>query len=170
MYKEFTVFDIPIYLMSESEYNQKISEDCEKASKKIVCSENVFLGEKTHCITNIKKNFPWRYNQLVGALRIAISNEESIELRLYFVDKMKIRYNSREKHVIKECYIPDLRLKKDLQFSTDEELKKSLKKKIDFIIDNYVNNGSHKYFVDTEVFDNLLCHIDLLNLVAEMNS
>ena len=171
MLKEYTIFDIPIYLMSESDYDKKINKECEEYCSKIIQRHNKnWHGEISHCLSEIKSFRPWRYNQIVGAIRISITNDECIELRLYFVDKKKINYNSKVKHMIKNCYISDLRVKHALSYRTNEALIEQLNSFIDYIIKNYVNNGSHIYFVDLELYNNLICKIDLRNLVVAMNS
>lgn len=170
MLKELTIFDIPIYSMSECSYEKRISRLCEGQSRKCAQSEDDFLALRYHYISSMKSDSPWRYNQIVGALRITITNDENIELRLFFIDKQRIKYFSKTKHIIKNRYISDLRIKNVLtKYRTDRELKNKLNDLIEHAIKTYVNNDSHKYFVDTEIYDNLLKHINLRKLVLEMN-
>ncbi len=169
MLKEYTIFDIPIYLMSESSYESRIARQCERQSRECTKSDKDFQGVKYHCISETKSGFPWRYNQIVGSLRIIVTNDENIELKLYLIDEKKIKYRSKVKHMIKDSHISDLRIKNALtQYSTDKELKSRLNDLIEQTIRNYVNSSSHVYFVDMEIFDNLIQHINLRKLVMEM--
>lgn len=170
MYDDVTIFDIPIYLMSEVKYEDRINKQSEEYSRVWARSEKELDGYKSEYISNIKHSYPWRYNLVVGALRIAISREESIELRLYFVKEKRLRFGSKVKHMIIDSYSKDLRVKKALQCRTDQELKERLSDLIDYTIKTHVNNRSHKYYVDMEIYNNLIEHINLRNLVMEINS
>lgn len=171
MLEELTIFDIPIYLMSEHLYEKRIEEICEVQSQNYSRTEIDYFEEKTWCISNHNSGFPWRYNLIVGSIKITISNEESIELELYFIDEKWVKPESKQKHIIKKVHINDLRIKNILTLNyTDEELKKRLNEKLNFIIKNFVNNRSHKYYVDLEIYNNLIKYINLKNLVLEMNA
>ncbi len=170
MYKEYTIFDMPIYLLSEAEYHNKTSKKCENYSSKSARNITEFYGMMGQCISDGHKYNPWRYNLIVGAIRISITDDECIELKLYFIEEKKTKYNSKTKHIIKDCCLPDRRVKKVLSYKTDGELKKQLQYLIDDTIKNYVNNGSHKYFVDLESYNNLIQHIDLKKIVKKINS
>ena len=62
---DITVFDIPIYLISERKYNNKITKRCETDIRKLARSEDEYRGELSHCISSYKSIYPWRYNLIV---------------------------------------------------------------------------------------------------------
>ena len=75
MINEITIFDIPIYYMDLNSYETSIAKQCEDQCGKYARSESEYLGEQAHCISMHKSDHPWRYNQIVGAIRISITND-----------------------------------------------------------------------------------------------
>lgn len=152
------IFDIPIYALSRKQLQKKYDKYMDKQAKifQLDCESDVN--------TNYNYIYPancWQFNHIVGYISISC-DEKNLDIKLYLPYKPLERYiwHSKQKILLRDSmlngqhiYIPNYR--------TNEEI---LARLDDMLTDIICNNVPSRFFVDTEIYENIKGMIDFQNI------
>ena len=148
-----TLFELPIYRVSEEQYYKSFSEHYEKRK---IPHNNLLYEESLN--QNLRKDFggDWKYNEIVGYLRFYKYVDYSIYINCFYykVNKKRIT-KTRTKQFIP---IDDTLYKIIIIYLYDNQ---QIAKKITEMVDWCSTLPAvHKRYIDREIFDNTVNCID----------
>ena len=148
-----TLFELPIYRVSEEQYYKSFSEHYEKRK---IPHNNLLYEESLN--QNLRKDLggDWKYNEIVGYLRFYKYVDYSIYINCFYykVNKKRIT-KTRTKQFIP---IDDTLYKIIIIYSYDNQ---QIAKKITEMVDWCSTLPAvHKRYIDREIFDNTVNCID----------
>lgn len=164
MNSEKRILEIPIYSLKNEELNKKIKKREDKEFKDYKCGINdnktqEYLKNKYVDYNN------WRYNYIIGYI-VVIITENGIEFK-YYKDKRK-RYNicTNKKYYIINQYMGsnNIRIKDELNTLSNLDIADKVEEKIKEIKKDMFEA---KYYLDLEVFDNIIKLINFKNFWEE---
>ncbi len=147
MLKEKNLFKIPVYKISEEEYYEKMANYIAKNNP----------DDNPQFEHHLRKKFggDWEYNEIVGHIKIYIIGTK-IKCEYWETDK-KVRVGSRTKTFIK---ISDRYCESQIfKWQSNDELKSVIIECIEQV-KKIVTTRIKTAYVDTEIFDILVEHID----------
>ena len=143
MKQQNTIFEIPIYSMSEKEFNE-ILKQCKK-------TEIIFYPAEI-----------WKYNQIIGYIEVNVKKEK-IDIDIHCTLDKKICATSKTKHLIQKLQ------KKidsfDITEMDNEAIKNEIKKWLDETIKEELNK---RFYIDKNVFNNVIEYIDIRKMADEL--
>ncbi len=159
MYK-YKLFEIPVYSMSEEEYEIRVKKLIKRALKRMKRSENSDLD-----IYYRKKynNRPWLYNEIIGYIVISYKSQ-CIWFDYLEIDNKKMCVNREKRTYIKDRRIPGYHFG-NLDSFDDNALKSEINKYVNAIKKEYAD--SPKY-VDKKLFELQLKNIDIRKMINEV--
>lgn len=154
-----TIFEIPIYSMTEKSFNSKW--------EKIKQEEYNYVSKGKELNPEYKRildehNFPmcvWKYNQIIGYIVISIQNKD-IVFDIYCCTEKRYMAKSKSKKFIKNWYI------NGMHFLSTPLSEKEIKEKIlEYlkIIENEELNS--KFYIDYSTFNNIFSYINITKLI-----
>ena len=157
---EKTLFEIPIYAMSEKEFNKR----WDKKKHKLMISGHSEEDAK-ELIRNIY--FPrtlWKYNQIIGFIIIA-ATQQDIVFEIFCSMDRKYYLNSQSKHFIQ--YYSSLGNHFPVIDETEEGIKQKVCEMLKRIEKYDINPINRNYYIDYSTFNNV---IDFVNIKQIMKS
>ena len=153
-----TLFELPIYRLSEKEYYQEFKKYYDKNK---ISNENPKIEEKLKEKSFKKFGGQWKYNEIIGYLRFYLLGND-IRCYSYKTDVNKIVRTRRK------IFIP---IDDTLRKITIRELydNETIKSKIkEMVTDCEESLNSKKRYLDTEIFENLIDHMDWKSLIKSL--
>ncbi len=156
---EITLFEIPIYSMSEKTFDKRWNK-----KKSNLLNEFVSNGWKEydadHVIHNLFYPKPiWKYNQIVGFIVISITDTDVL-LDVYCTMDKKIHFDSKIKHSIINWSVNGTHFY--AVNKSEEEIKQETLEMLSMIEAEFFNPGFH---VDRSVFDNLFRFVNIKHIM-----
>ncbi len=157
-----TLFEIPIYAMSEKEFNKRWNKKKAELYDMFISSghsdESAKSGIKMLCFPR----YLWKYNQIIGYIRISISIHDiwfdvyrSLD-KIYYAD-------SRQKHFIENIHANGTHFYVSKQ--SDEEIKREIREMLKEIEKEHLRKN---FYVDYSTFDNILEYVNIQEIMNSM--
>ena len=154
-----TIFEIPIYSMSEKEFDEKWEERISKDVKKIALKGHAEeeAWELAEYLTFEKRI--WKFNRIIGYILISVCKQD-IWFDLYLSDIQKFSYLGVPKPCIQNQNLlgyhfrtVDLESNIKIRLRIIQELKKLIKQHV-----------KKKYYVEMNIFNRTIDYIDFLDI------
>lgn len=155
---EKTLFEIPIYAMSEKEFNNRWDK---KKSKFMISGHTEKSAEM--CIKSIY--FPgtiWKYNQIVGFIIVSVTRQDVIFEIFCSMDK-KFHADSKTKHFIQ--YFSSLANHFSACNKTEEFIKQKIIEMLKRIEKYDIN---HKFYIDYSTFNNIFNFVNIRQIMKTL--
>lgn len=158
-----TIFSIPIYICSQSDFHKRIEQKRKKDKEEY---------KKTHAFKKMGipyeysyKKDEWKYDKIIGWIEIYL-NGKTIKADYWFIKAKKISINIKNKQFEYRNKICDI---SDTHRKTNKEIIEDIK----LFLSN-CQGGKHikflrRYYIYTSELFALLNHIDIKNLVEYLN-
>ena len=158
-----TIFSIPIYVCSKSEFLRRIEQKRENAKKKY---HSTFAYKKMKIpYEPIDEKAGWKYNKIIGWIEFYL-NGQTIKAEYWFVKAKKISINIKIKNFEYKNKIMDVS-------QTHHKTNKEIVDDIKFFLGNCQNgeyvNKFKNFYIDTEELLQLLKVMDIKKLVTTIN-
>lgn len=157
-----TLFEIPIYSMSEKEFNKRwkkkkdflynmfVSHGTTEENARLYVSDSCF----PHCL--------WKYNQIIGYIRISVDIHDvwfdvyrSLD-KIYYAD-------SKQKHFIEDIHANGTHFYVSKQ--SNEEIKQGIREMLKSIEKEHLRKN---FYVDYSTFDNIFEYINIQEIMKSM--
>ena len=157
-----TLFEIPIYSMSEKEFNKRWKKRKDFLYNMFISGgsteDNAKLGVSYSC-------FPkciWKYNQIIGFIQISVSRRDvwfdiyrSLD-KIYYAD-------SKSKHFIQNIHANGTHFY--VSGMTNEDIKQNILKELKSIEKYHLEK---KFYVDYSAFYNIFDYVDISQIMKAM--
>ncbi|MEE0682148.1 MAG: hypothetical protein ACLVML_11725 [Candidatus Gastranaerophilaceae bacterium] len=101
--QEKTLFEIPIYAMSENEFNKRWNEKREKLYADFVKHGHTDESAKQGVSSCFYPRWLWEYNQIIGYIKVSVTATDVIFDVFCSMDK-KYYIDSKQKHFIEDWH------------------------------------------------------------------
>ena len=134
--EEKTLFEIPIYSMSETDFNNRWKKKKERLIQIFLERENTRENALKYLPILIKDKDIWKYNQIIGYIKISVTRQE-VRFKVYKpINATQYRIDRTSRYVIKEL------LNTGLHFYaiplTEEEIKLKIREYLQSIERKYL--------------------------------
>lgn len=155
---EIKIFEIPIYAMTQKEFDRRWDRDVSKAVEKIE-EYNKEQFQKGYELEHFDQMI-WRYNQIIGYLVISFKNG-SIWFDKYLTEDKIFRVKSYSKHIIKDCKLSGYHfyVKPNIE---NKEIRANIIEWIKLFEKEHLNK---RYYLDKDNFLNILKYIDFKTMI-----
>lgn len=161
--KEKTLFEIPIYSMTEKEFNQRWKKIKDNLYKKFVSGGHTDKSKLNNYIHEL--NFPrdvWKYNQIIGYVRLSVTRQDVVFAK-YLARSERYHADSRVKKFIE--YIPIHGANFYTKGKSDEEIKRKIFESLKHIEKFHIKK---RFYVDYSVFNNIIDHINIKDIMDSL--
>lgn len=151
-----TLFEIPIYSMSEAEFNNRWDARNKKLSE--------FFGEKVNARL-LASNHPenvWKYNQIIGYIVISVSKSD-VWFDIYKSLDSKYYAVSKTKHFIQNMQVNGLHF--GVNNENDTEIHEEIKDMLRNVEKDYIKK---EMFIDYSTFSNVFDAIDIRRMMDNL--
>lgn len=153
--EEKTLFEIPIYAMSETEFNRRWQKKKEKFFQELTSRGLTEEDIKMHWINLHFPRYIWKYNQIIGYIKISVTRQD-INFDVFCSTDQIYYADSKQKHFIKDLMTNGTHFY--ARDKSNEYIKEEIKRWLKSIERYHLYS---KRYVDYTTFDNL---IDLINI------
>jgi len=155
------ICDIPIYGVSQEYYNEYWCKKVSEYNNESIIDESVRM-HNNRMREIILRNAIWKYNQIVGYIRVSVGAQD-INFEDFYSFK-RYKRDSNAKHLIEfngdfHFYIGSMK--------TNAEILSNIKEYLRLHIGD-IQKSHPKFYVDTSVFDNIIDHIDFIEITTEL--
>ena len=161
---EKIIFEIPIYLMPKSVFDEKWAQWKSKWYE-IIKQRGRSQGEINETMSLIMRGqYPrniWKYNQIVGFVEVSITSRDIVFNECRTLDK-KIRAITNKKHFIQDLHTIGK------HFPIDNLENKELVNYIDEYITSIKHNLPGKMCLDLDTYERIKHHIDFKGIHKEL--
>ncbi len=160
-----TLFEIPIYSMSEKEFNKRW--DKQKKSLYDTYISHGHSDEETRF--NISNTcFPrstWKYNQIVGYIKISVSRHD-VWFDIFCSMDKKYYVDSTQKHFI--LHLPSNGTHFYCSNPQDDKIKRKITEYLKSIEDDHLKKIRKFLYVDYSTFDNVIEYVNIEQIMKAM--
>lgn len=157
--KQKTLFEIPVYAMNEKEFNTRWDKKKTKLYNKFMNSGHSDESARLAISTICDSRCTWKYNQIVGCIKISVSRDDvwfdiycSLD-KIYYAD-------SKRKHFIQHLGGDGM------HFYIDNKSNAEIKQEIREYLKNIERDClKAKFYVDYSTFNNIFDLIDIEQIV-----
>ena len=161
--REKIIFEIPIYAMSEKEFNRRWQKEKEKLYEQFILGGH---SDKTKIESLIKDIFfprdVWKFNQIIGYIRLSVTRQDVL-FEIYLARAKRYHANSRVKKFI--TYYPAHKTHFYAMYKSDEEIKKGISDYLKHIEKFHIKK---RFYIDYSVFNNIIDHIKIKEIMASI--
>lgn len=157
-----TLFELPIYSMSEKEFNKRWNKKKANLYNSFINSghtdDSAKLGISTICFPHCL----WRYNQIVGFIKISVSKHDvwfdiycSLD-KIYYAD-------SKQKHFIQDIHANGTHFY--VSNPIDTEIKEAIRECLKGIEKDHLRKS---FYVDYSTFNNIFDYINIEQIMKTL--
>ena len=157
-----TLFEIPIYAMCEKEFNKRWKKRKDSLYDMFISGGNTEDKARLYVSDSCFPRCLWKYNQIIGYIRISVSNHDvwfdiyrSLD-KIYYAD-------SKQKHFIEDIHANGTHFY--VSNPTDECIKKDIRDWLKSIEKNHLKK---RFYVDYTTFDNIFEYVDIAQIMKSM--
>ena len=156
--KEKKIFEIPIYSMSEMEFDKRY-----KKKKESLSYESIDESSKRDINTSLFPTCLWKYNQIIGYITISVERNEVI-LGLYCSRDKKYLADTKIKHFIQNWDINGTHFYVSDETALDE-IKKKILEMLKFIEEVHLHPKHPLFYIDYLTFYNIFDYVDIKQIM-----
>lgn len=157
-----TLFEIPIYSMSEKEFNKRWKKRKDFLYDMFINGGNTESDAKLFVSDSCFPKCVWKYNQIIGFIRISVSRRD-VWFDIYrSLDKIYYA-NSKNKHFIR--YTPTNDTHFYVSALIDEQIKQNIRKQLKSIEKYHLKKN---FYVDYSTFNNIFEYVDIAQIMKSM--
>lgn len=157
-----TLFEIPIYSMSEKEFDMRWKKKKDNLYKEFISHGSTKENAKLYVSDNCFPRCLWRYNQIVGFIRISVSRHDvwfdiyrSLD-KVYYAD-------SKQKHFIQDIHANGTHFY--VSNYSDTSIKSTIKEWLKSIEKDHLRKG---FFVDYSTFNNIFDYVSIEQIMKSL--
>lgn len=157
-----TLFEIPIYAMSEKEFNKRWEKKKAELYDTFVSHGTTEEHARLYVSDSCFPRCLWKYNQIIGYIRISVSRHDvwfdvyrSLD-KIYYAD-------SKQKHFIEDIHANGTHFYVSKQ--SDEEIKQDIREMLKSIEKEHLRKS---FYVDYSTFDNIFEYMNIQEIMKSM--
>lgn len=157
-----TLFEIPIYSMTEKEFNKRWDKRKNDLCNMFTSHGHSEKDAKSYVSNSCFPRYLWKYNQIVGYIKISVSPNDvwfdvyrSLD-NIYYAD-------SKQKHFIQDIHANGTHFY--VSNETDENIKQSIREELKSIEKHHLKKS---FYVDYSTFNNIFDYINIKQIMDEM--
>lgn len=160
--EEKTLFEIPIYSMSEGKFNVRWRKKRKQLFDKFMSSghtkESALQGVD-HCYY---PQWLWRYNQIIGYIKVSVTRLDVL-LDLYCIMCDRLYVDSSKKQYIVDWYPNGTHF--NVVGKTNDEIKQGIRCLLQSIEKDHLNG---RYYIDYTTFNNIFENVDIKTIIENI--
>lgn len=160
--EEKTLFEIPIYAMSEAEFNRRWQKEKEKFFKEFISHGHTEENTRLYWEDLHSPRYIWKYNQIIGYIKISVTRQD-VNFNVFCSLDNKYYADSKQKH-----FITNWSTNGTYIYARDKS-DECIKEKIGDWLKSIEKNLLHsKRYVDYTTFNNLIDLINIKKIMEEL--
>lgn len=160
--QEKTLFEIPIYAMSENEFNARCSKKREKLYTDFIKHGHTDESAKRGVSDCFYPNYLWKYNLIIGYIKVSVSAIDVIFEIFCSLDKM-FRIDSKKKHFIENWHCNGTHF-----YAIDKSetiVKQEIRTWLKDIEEEYLQG---RFYIDYSTFNNIFDFIEIKEIMKTL--
>lgn len=156
------LFEIPIYAMSEKEFNKRWNKKKAELYDMFINGGNTEKDAKLYVSDSCFPRCLWKYNQIIGYIRISVSRHD-VWFDVYrSLDKIYYA-TSKQKHFIEDMHANGTHFYVSKQ--SDKEIKREIREMLKDIEKEHLRKS---FYVDYSTFNNIFEYINIQEIMKSM--
>lgn len=150
-----TLFEIPIYAMSEKEFNKRWDKKKAEIYDMFISHGHTDESAKSGISTLCFPRCIWKYNQIIGFIKISVSRHD-VWFDIYSsLDKI-YHADSKQKHFIQDIHANGTHFYVSNQ--SNDDIKRTIQEWLRDIEKEFLRKS---FYVDYSTFNNIFNHVDI---------
>ncbi|MDD3369652.1 MAG: hypothetical protein PHP50_12355 [Lachnospiraceae bacterium] len=162
MQKEILLYEIPVYAISEVDFNKKWGERRKEIKENFIKHGHTEESANQGFRSAFFPQYVWKYNQIVGYINISVTRQD-INVSLFCTSDKTIRVISSKKHLIQKWE------KNGLHFYALHKDNEYLRERTKSFLKDVKEMFPEKYFVDDLAFENTIGSLDIQGIMKNSN-
>lgn len=154
------LFEIPIYSMTEKEFNKRWEKKLQKDLERMKPSDKE--KAKKQLMQLYYPQYVWRFNQIIGYIKLSVTKRDVLfniylakDQRFYAVSKRKKFIEDTRSHGLR-FYVGD---------KSDEEIKAEIYRQLKNIKNERIRRS---FYIDYSVFNNIINYLNIKKIIDSM--
>ena len=157
-----TLFEIPIYAMSEKEFNKRWDKKKAKIYDMFISHGHTDKSAKSGISTLCCPRCVWKYNQIIGFIKISVSRHD-VWFDIYSSLDKKYYADSKQKHFIQDILANGTHFYVSNQ--SNDGIKQTIREWLKYIEKEHLQKS---FYVDYSTFNNIFNHVNIEQIMKTL--